>query len=248
MEELRKKEKIKACIAISVIVLAILITGIIMMKYHVEGETNMPFTLSKITIVSTAEGVENEGAEEKWNLSIFQNNDIYFSIEKNENNKEDVMIESISIENIEMIETPKIGQIKTYMPNSSDGRLFSYAQEYVVEENKLTFKGASKSNTKTLEIGNQGGTAVLRFSNTEIGKYISNEEQEIKHDGSLISKTEANMEDLKFKVKFDFVVSLKNKSYVSNISLDLPCGDNLIEEGTSSTEITNGFIFKRATK
>lgn len=248
MEEIRKKEKIKACIAIAVIILAVLITGIITMKYHVEGETNMPFTLSKITVVSTAEGVENEGSEEKWNLSIFQNNDIYFSIEKNESNKDEAMIESISIENIEVVESPKIGQVKTYMPNSLDGRLFSYSDEYIVQENKLTYKGANKSNSKTLEIGNQGGTAVLRFANTQIGKYISNEDEEIKHDGSLLSKTEANMEDLKFKVKFDFVINLKNKSYVSNISLELPCKDTLIEEGTCSSEITDSFVFKRVTR
>ncbi len=105
--ENRKKEKIKACIAIAIIILAILTIGIISMKYHVEGELNMPFTLSKITIVSTAEGVENEGTEEKWNLSIFQNNDIYFSIEKNEKIKDETMIESISIENIKVTQAPQ---------------------------------------------------------------------------------------------------------------------------------------------
>ena len=105
--ENRRKEKIKACVAIAIIILAILTIGIISMKYHVEGELNMPFTLSKITIVSTAEGVENEGTEEKWNLSIFQNNDIYFSIEKNEKNNEKAMIESISIENIKVTQAPQ---------------------------------------------------------------------------------------------------------------------------------------------
>lgn len=245
MDETRKKEKIKACIAIAVIVLAIIITGIITMKYYVEGETNMPFTLSKITVVSTAEGVQNDGALEKWNLSIFQNNDVYFSIEKNENNKEEEIIESISIENIQITKAPSIGEIKTYMPNSLDGRLFSYAQEYVLPENKLTFKGATKSNSKTLEIGNQGGTAVIRFSNTGIGNYISDEDEEIKHDGSLLYKTDATMESLRFEINFDFVIYLKNKSYVSNISLSLPCGENLLEEGTCSKEITEGFVFKR---
>lgn len=248
MENARRKEKIKACIAIAIIVLAILITGIITMKYHVEGEGNMPFTLSKITIVSTAEGVQNQGTTDKWNLSINQNNDIYFSIEKNQNNKEDAIIQSVSIENIEIIKEPKVGQIKTYMPNSLEGRLFSYSDEYIVEDNKLTFKGASKSNSKTLEIANQGGTAVLRLCNTQIGNYVSNEEEEIKHDGTLLSKTETTIEDLKFKVKFDLVINLKNKSYRSNISLDLPCEDSLIEQGTCSTEITEGFVFKRITK
>lgn len=248
MDETRKKEKIKACIAIAVIVLAILITGIITMKYYVEGETNMPFTLSKITVVSTAEGLQNENAVEKWNLSIFQNNDVYFSVEKNENNKEEEIIESISIENIQITKEPAIGKIKTYMPNSLDGRLFSYGEEYRVTENKLAFKGASKSNSKTLEIGNQGGTAVIRFSNAEIGNYVSNEEEEIKHDGSLLNKTEATMENLNFEVNFDFIIHLKNKSYVSNISLSLPCEGNLLEEGTCSQELTDQFIFKRVTK
>ncbi len=105
--ENRRKEKIKACIAIAIIVLAILTIGIISMKYYVEGELNMPFTLSKITIVSTAEGVENEGTEEKWNLSIFQNNDIYFSIEKNEKIQDEAMIESISVENIQVTQAPQ---------------------------------------------------------------------------------------------------------------------------------------------
>ena len=202
MGEIRKQEKIKACIAIAIIFLAISVTGIISIKYYVEGETNMPFTLSKITIVSTAEGVENEGSQEKWNLSIFQNNDVYFSIEKNENNKEEAIIQSISLRNIQVIENPKVGQIKTYMPNSSDGRLFSYSNEYIVQEDKLTYKGATKSNSKTLEIGNQGGTVVLRFANTEIGKYISNEDAEIKHDGSLLQKVGVQNEDVTFKVAF----------------------------------------------
>lgn len=245
MEETRRKEKIKACIAIAIIVLAIIITGIIIMKYYVEGETNMPFTLSKITIVSTAEGVENVGAEEKWNLSIFQNNDIYFSIEKNENNKESEIIESISIENIQILENPKVGQIKTYMPNSSDGRLFLNSEEYLVQENKLTYKGASKSNSKTLEIGNQGGTAILRFANTQIGNYISNEDEEIKHDGSLLQKIGLKNEDISFKVSFNVVINLKNKSYITNVTLDLPCERNLIEQGTCSKEITDKFVFKR---
>ena len=244
MEETRKKEKIKACIAISVIVLAILITGIISIKYYVEGETNMPFTLSKITVVSTAEGIENKDSTEKWNLSVFQNNDIYFSIEKNENNKQEEIIESISIENIQVIENPKVGTIKTYMPNSSDGRLFSYSDEYVVKENKLTYRGGSKSNSKTLEIGNQGGTIIARISNTEVGKYISNND-EVKHDGSLIKEIGVQKEDISFKISFDVVINLKNTSYISNIILDLPCQDDLLEVGTCSKEITDNFVFKR---
>jgi len=245
LDENRKKEIIKASVAIASIILVIIVVVLINFKYNIEGEKNMPFKLSKITIVSTAEGIENEQTEEKWNFSIFQNNDVYFSIEKNENNKEDEIIQSISIENIQIVDEPKVGKIITYMPNSSEGRTFAMKDEYIVQEGKLTFKGASKSNSKTLEIGNQGGTAVVRFANTNLGNYASNEDEQIVHDGSLIAKTEAKDEDLKFTVSFDFVINLREKSYVSKILLTMPCTENLTQEGTSSKEIKDNFIFKR---
>ena len=240
MEETRRREKIKACIAISVIVLAILITGIISMKYYVEGETNMPFTLSKIIIVNQVDTVNKSG--ENTTSCIIQNNNIYFAIEKNENNKENEIIESFSIENIQVIENPKIGTIKTYMPNSSEGRLFSYSDEYIVQENKLTYKGASKSNSKTLEIGNQGGNIAISIVNTNIGEYTlkTNEINE-----NLLSKVNVELEEITFKVAFDVVIKLKNTSYTTNVILDLPSRKGLIEEGISSQEITDRFVFKR---
>ncbi len=245
MGENDKKEKIKACIAMAIIIIIILLSIIFSIKYQVEGESNMPFKLSKITIVSTAEGNENEGAKEKWNMSIYQNNDIYFSIEKNDKYNKEELIDNISIENIKIIQNPELGEIQVFMPNSSEGRLFSYSEDTIVKDNKLTYKGASKTNNKSLEIGNQGGTAVIRFANTKIGDYVSDDDEEIKHDGTMLTKTQATNENIKFKVNFDLIINLKNVKYKTNISLDLPCEENLLEKGTCSKEITDNFIFKR---
>ena len=245
MYENRRKEKVKACIAIFFITIAILTAGITIMKYHVEGEKNTPFIISKITAVSTAEGVENTPAEEKWNLSIFQNNDIYISIEKNKNYNKEAIIESVDIKNIKLLQEPQVGKIKTYMPNSLDGRLFSYDSNFEIKEDKLSYRGANKTNSKSLEIGNQGGTIVIRFSNSELGNYVSNDDEEIKHDGTILTKTNKKLEDLKFTVNFDIVINMKNKSYKTNVTLDLPCEKNLIEEGTTNKEITEGFTLKR---
>ena len=245
MRESEKKEKIKACIAMSIVMLAILLSVIFSIRYQVEGEANMPFKLSKIMVVSTAEGKQKEGATEKWNLSIFQNNDIYFSIEKNEKYAKEDLIENISIENIDIIKQPELGKIQAFMPNSSDGRLFTYTEDTIIKSNKLTYKGALKTNNKTLEIGNQGGTIVIRFSNTGVGNYISNDDEEIKHDGTMLAKTQATTDNIKFLVNFDFVINLKNNSYKTNISLELPCSGNLLEKGTCSQEIQDKFIFKR---
>lgn len=242
----RKKEKIKACSAFAFVTLIILIVGIIIFKYQIEGETNMPFVLSNMYVVSTAEGTENENSEEKWNIKIYQINDIYFNIEKNKDYNKQAKIQSVQIDNIQIIESPTKGKINTYMPNSSDGRQFTFEEEYILEKNSLTYKGATKTDTKKLEIGNQGGTIAIRFSNDSLGTYISNEDEEIKHDGTMLNKINIVNEDIRFEVSFDLIVKVDDISYKTTIQLELPTG-NILEKGRESLEIndTQKYIFKR---
>lgn len=245
METDKKKEKVKFWIMISSILIILIIIIAIMIKYEVEGDKNMPFELSKIVMVSTAEGVESEG-KSKWNFRVFQNNDLYFYINKNEEYfGNETVIESVSIENIKITRLPEVGKIEMYMPNSMDGRLYSYSNEYIVKEG-LTYRGASESNSQTLEIGNQGGCALIRFCNTELGEYKSNKDAQIVHDGTLLRKLSIKEEQLKFQVSFDLIIKVTKGKYKANIVLDLPYGD-IMEEGTTSIEKTdmNDIIFKR---
>lgn len=246
MDDYRKKEIIKAGIAMLIIIIAIFVVFTIGYKYQVEGERKAPFILSKVTVVSTVEGEENEGSEEKWNLNIYQNNDIYFSIEKNEESDKEDIIQTVTIQNIIVTRQPKAGKIMTFMPNSSEGRLFNNSEETKVVD-KLTYRGSNRTDSKTLEIGNQGGTAVVRFSVGDLGKYVSNEDEEIRHDFSLFDKIGVTREQVDFTISFDVVINLKEESYVTTVKLELPC-DNIEEKGTSSMEITDGFIVKKAKK
>lgn len=247
MKEDNIKRAIKASLSIALLAVILVIVVIIIMKYNVEGEKNMPFKLSKITIISTAEGIEDSQNDNniKWKLNILQNNDLYFTISKNENYDKEDIIESVKIENIKIVTEPKLGEIKAYMANSSDGRIYQYKDEYVITD-KLEYIGSNTNNAKTLEIGNQGGNILMSFVNNGIGTYESNDDDIIKHDGSLINKLGKTKEDLNFSVSFDLVIEVTNKSYRTNINLDLPCGD-IIQEGTSTYEITDTdkFIFKR---
>lgn len=242
---IESKEKIKAGIAVGFIVICIFIVFIIMIMYAVEGEKNMSFNLKNILIISTAEGVEKKDADEKWNFNVVQNNDIYINIEKNEKINKETVLENLYIENIKIEEEPINGEIKVYMPNSSDGRTFIISEEYEIEDNKLTYKGGKKSNAKTLEIGNQGGNAVIRFSNVGLGKYISNEDEEIVHDATLLNKIGVEEQNIKFKVSFDLILKIDGNKYKTNIEIDLPC-ESMIENGSSNVEL-NGkeYIFKR---
>lgn len=255
MREEKIKNAIKAGIAITIIATIIIFVITIIMQYNEEGEKNMPFELSKITIVSTAEGIETsknqegENQEENnstWKFNVLQNNDLYFTISKNDSYEKEEIIKNIKIDNIKILEEPKIGTVKAYMPNSLEGKRFKYSDEYLIE-NELNYKGASKSDEKNLEIGNQGGSFSFSLCNTELGNYESNEDTEIKHDASLIEKMGKTEEDLKFKVSFDLSLELEKKTYKTTIELNLPC-ENLISQGKSTRimEDTSQFIFKRA--
>lgn len=245
MDKEKKKQTIKLCIAVVIFVIIILLVVAIMIRYQVEGDKNMPFNLSKIIVISTAEGNEAEG-DKKWNFEVFQNNDVYIFIDKNEDYwGEEKIIKNVRIENINVTSAPTKGEIKTYMPNSVEGRLFSYTDEYVVNEG-LEFKGGEESNPQTLEIGTNGGNIVFSFSNTGLGTYSSDKGEEITHDGTLLKSFDITNEDLKFNVSFDIVITVDNCSYRGNMSLELPCGD-IVEEGTCDIELTDfsDVIFKR---
>ena len=72
------KQKIFHSVIISIIIIAILcVGGMFILRYQVEGESNMPFKITKISIIESVEGMETEGANEKWNFNVNQNNDIY---------------------------------------------------------------------------------------------------------------------------------------------------------------------------
>ena len=245
MDKEKKKQAIKFCVAVIIFSIIILLIMAIMVRYEVEGDKNMPFNLSKIIIVSTAEGQETEG-EKKWNFNIFQNSDVYIYIDKNENYwGEDKSISSVTIENINVVKAPNKGEIQAFMPNSLEGRLFNYSEEYIVNE-KLEFRGAESSNPQTLEIGRNGGSVLISFSNTGLGMYSSDEDEEITHDGTLLNRIEVSNEDITFEISFDLVISVNGSTYRGNISLQLPCGD-IIENGTANIEKTDmsDVIFKR---
>lgn len=137
-----------------------------MLKYSVEGENNMPFELSQLIVVSTAEGLDPEN---KLEYNIMQNNDLYLYIAKNKNYKETEIIKKITINDIKIESTPKVGEITIYRPSKAEDKIYEYSEEYIVN-NEITYEGSELPNAKELKIANQGGIIILRFSNNKIRK------------------------------------------------------------------------------
>ncbi len=164
------KEKIKQiidtkqfhiCMVILIIVAILCTVGLITLKYNVEGENNLPFELSKITVISTIEGNDNEDANNKWNLTVNQNNDIYLYIKKNENYKTTEAIQSITLNNFNQEQTAKIGERKIYKPDANiESVIFKNAEENNTQ--KIEYNGALDSSIK--EVINIPVITVGRFT------------------------------------------------------------------------------------
>lgn len=247
MHDKTMRKIINTFIVIFITTLIATIIVLLIMKYHVEGENNMPFELSKIMVISTAEGLDisSEETQAKWNLNIVQNNDVYLEISKNKNYKETEIIDKIIIDNFKIEEAPKKGIIKIYKPSTEENTTYKNITENEIQED-LTYSGKEKSDIKNLEIANQGGLILFRYAIEDLGQYASDIE-EIKHDGTILSKIDVGYAELKCKISFDLSIKLKSDIiYTGNVTLNLPAG-NIIEEGTShyeKTSLTN-IIFKR---
>ena len=232
---------------IFIVIFAVWITSV---KYEVEGETNMPYILSKIAIISSSQGNDKEEKVEgnQWNFAIDQDNDIYLYVEKNPEYKEDEKnkdtIKEIEINNIEATKENENGTLNIYKPDVENvNTIFSNVDENIVKN--LKYEVAENVDMKEMQITNQGGMMVLRCSNCDIANYIANDE-EINHN-ELLKKANVSLEDLKINIKFDFSIKLNSgKIYKATIPLELPVED-VIEKGTSSNELTDmsKYVFKR---
>lgn len=230
---------------IGIVLILLIISAFIMLRYQVEGEDdkNLPFILSKIIVISSAEGINNDGTDTKWVLNLIQNNDIYISVDKNEQYKKSEVIKSLSIQNIIVDKSPAIGNINNYRP-ATEG-LFQNEEQYIIKD-ELKYLGSTETKIGELQIGNQGGTILFRSSNTNIGNYKSNDE-EIVHNGTLLAKAGITNEQINYSIKFDLIIEVGSGiKYKGTVNMNLPEGD-ILGKGITSIEKTNfdDVIFKR---
>ena len=167
MEDFHKKLRkiINFFIAVFIIALVVTIICLIMLKYEVEGENNMPFELSEVLTISTAEGIDTEG-EATWNFDLVQNNDVYIHISKNKNYRETEIIKKIIIDNFK-INSAKKGNTVIYRPSQDENKIYEYIDEYIVSDS-LIFIGNEITDMKELLVSNQGGVITFRVSNQNL--------------------------------------------------------------------------------
>ena len=239
------KQKIFHSVIITIIIIAILsVGGMFILRYQVEGESNMPFKISKISIIESVEGTESEGAGEKWNFNVDENNDIYIYLEKNSTYGKTEIIQSVEVKNINVNKTKEKGTVKFYKPVQDEKRMFVNKEENEITD--ITYNGELESNIKEQKISNQGGIVAFRYGINNISKYVSENDEQIDHS-QLLKLTNIKNEDIATTLKFDIEIYLKSgKKYQSTIEQEI-LPEDVIENGTSASENTklDDIIFKR---
>ena len=239
-----KKNQFKRCLFLVSIAIILMVVISIIIKYDVEGEKRLPFSISKILLVSTVDGHVVDDPANIWNIGVTQVNDIFMYIDKTIEG--DTTIKEIKFENFDINKAPQKGKLKLLRPTGELSNLYTHSEQDYLNES-ITYTGGVIDDMKSLEIANNGGILGFRFSIEDLGSYVSNETQEIIYDGRLLSNLGIGIEEIKFNVSFDIIITTSNNvSYKGTIKLDMPV-DTVIEEGSSSIEITDfsDVVFKR---
>lgn len=240
----RTKNKIIKISLTIVITISILFAVMMwLLTYHEEGETNIPFKISKIVVVSGADGVQSNNAQTQWALDVNQNNDIYLYIDKNKNYGKTELIENVKISNFNVTKENEKGEVKIYKTSEEESTMFRNNQEF--EINELIYEGDLESNIKQSQISNQGGLMAFRCANNNVSQYLVDGITEVNYN-KLLQLTNVTKEDLKLNLSFDLEIKVVNKkTYKATVSLELPVSD-VITNGTTNIEITDleDIVFK----
>ena len=241
-----KKNLFKRCLFIIALAVIFMVVISIMIKYEVEGEKTLPYSISKILLVSTVDGNDlgNNSPENIWNIGVTQVNDLYIYIDQTM--ETDAVIKEVKFENFRIIEVPQVGKIKLLRPTGEISNLYSYSEQDFLNSS-ITYTGGIIDDLKSLEVSNVGGIVGFRFAVEELGVFNSNENIEITYDGKLLSNLGITIDQIKVQVAFDVIITTSEKvSFKGTINLDVPV-ETVIEEGSSSREITDfsNVVYKR---
>ena len=58
IKDLINKKYFRRVMVTTIIAIILFAIGMFILKYNIEGETNIPFTISKIAIISSGEGID----------------------------------------------------------------------------------------------------------------------------------------------------------------------------------------------
>lgn len=240
----KTKKMVNAYVMMLIIFIIFITAFFLMLKYNVEGETNLPFELKNIKLISTATYNTKETDTEEYNLNLIQNNDLFFTFVKNSNNKKQEIIKSIEFTNFKITRNSEKGTINIYKPDQETGK-YLYKEENITQD--IKYVGTDSTDVAKLNVNNQGGTIGFSIATINLSEILINKNEKIQLDGTLLKKATIELEDIKANANFDIIIETESgNKFKANVSIELPQED-ITEIGVSSTEDidTENIVFKR---
>ena len=246
MIEIPRKKSNQKYVILFFLLLVLFTTFFIMYKYHVEGEKNIPFNITKIVLVSSAKTEDIEINENIYEANVIQKNDIYLAIEKNKNYSKEDAIKKITINNLQIIKNGNKGTLKLYRTSSGTND-FDYIENYEIKDS-IEYIGSKITNLKleNMTVSNQGGLIELSAIIDELGKIVYSENDNISADGTLLNRLQLTNEEIKHIISFDLTIELTGgNTFKTTITIELPTG-NIVNDGVSIKEVDlSKLVFKR---
>ena len=201
---------------------------IILFVFYIKNDAQVAFKINKIIAVSTASGTQEQESDNIWDLNLNQDNDIYIYLEQNKQYSKEDTASKVKVCNFHINKQPEIGTVQVYHDLNEDKNSKTELEYNIAPLN---------SNIGINNISNKGGIIKFKIINSDLGKYTSNDEIAIRHDGTILNRSEVKFEEIKFEIYFDLIIENQSgKKYKTTIRLNLPNG-NILENGVETEEI-----------
>ena len=206
------------------------------------------FSIDKIVLYSSANATSNETSRNLWNINVYQFTDMAIYLNNNSESSlssKNTIIE-LYIDNIKYSPLPEKGTPELYYKAIVNFGIPSLKDENLVQD-KLNFKIINSKDTLDTNTASFYETCqtpiTLQFVNKDIkaNAIIPNTGEALVFDGSLLSKTNISLNNIKTSISFN--INLTNnldEKYVYNVNFEIPLEDNehSIYEGNIKKEIT----------
>ena len=243
MDKNIKSKVVKKYAFIAFLLVAICVSILLMVKYNVEGEKNLPLEINEIAIRSTIYA-QNNNPENILESSVEQDNDIFITFKNNKN--VDTKLEKIKLENIRIEKASKRGTVKILKPTSNEKLNYFQNSSEDYTGKTLEYIANTSDNFEKQEFCQDGGTIAFRISNQNLGTYILTEEG-VQYNENLLQQLGTSSDEIKLKVLFDVILVVSDsEQYKGTIKLELPA-EKFGENGIVTKSITNfdDVIFKK---
>ena len=195
--------------------------------------TSTLFSIDKVTLFSSANGVQDSEVKQGFVLDIYQYTDIALQITNSENLK----IQEFYIDNISYFTKPELGNPILRYKNPLDfGKTDNEKDPYLKETEDIFFKvldtNIETDYTKAHIYNNLSNPVTLTYINKGVktGYSVSARELTLTYDGNLLQKSNVDLNKLECKLSFDVHILVTDlEEYVCKISIDIP-----LKNGTSS--------------